>query len=175
MAKNHYHQGKYRVKNKDKYVNPKGVNNVVYRSSWERMLCAWCDNNSGVKKWGSEEVVVPYINKLDGKPHRYFIDFYLEMENGDKYLVEVKPKAQTKAPERKKGKSEKRLLEEISTYTTNVSKWETAVKYAEKRGARFVIWTEIELQNLGLQLQVSKKFRYTRYANKKLKKHHAGG
>lgn len=164
-----FYKGKYKPINKAKYINPKNLNNIVYRSSWELMLMKWLDKNSQVASWGSEEIILPYISKVDGRQHRYFLDFYIKFTNGKVYLVEVKPKHQTIAPVAKKGKTKERLLKEATTYATNISKWEAARNYATKKGAEFHIWTEDHLSELGLKMQVSKKFRYVKYANKKQK------
>jgi len=47
-----FHQGKYVVKNKDKYVGD--VKNVIYRSGWEKKVFLRLDINPNVLKWGSE-------------------------------------------------------------------------------------------------------------------------
>ena len=45
-------------KNPKKYLGDH--TKVVYRSLWERRFMVFCDSNSSVISWGSEEVVVPY-------------------------------------------------------------------------------------------------------------------
>ena len=53
------YSGRYKVKNPSKY---KGDHtNVIYRSMWEKYAFKWCDNNSNVVEWSSEEVVIPYL------------------------------------------------------------------------------------------------------------------
>ena len=51
-------KGKYRVKCREKYVGD--VDNVVYRSSWERNTFAFLDTNPKVMKWASAEIWIPY-------------------------------------------------------------------------------------------------------------------
>ena len=73
--------------------------NIIYRSLWERKFMTFCDNNSSVIEWGSEEVVIPYRSPLDGKVHRYYVDFYIKVRTTKneikEYLIEIKPKKQT--------------------------------------------------------------------------------
>ena len=93
MAK--YHQGKYNIKIPNKYSGD--PTNVVYRSSWELKFMNWCDNNSSVLSWSSEETIVPYRSPIDMKLHRYFLDFKIKVNSNDgikTYLVEIKPSSQ---------------------------------------------------------------------------------
>ena len=89
------YKGKYKVINYKKYIgDPTGV---IYRSLWERKVMVYFDNRKEVKRWSSEEIVIPYRNPFDGKIHRYFPDFYCERvdpETGKivKEIIEVKPK-----------------------------------------------------------------------------------
>lgn len=169
---NRFYQGRYKPKNPKKYINQKNLGNIIYRSSWELFLMKWCDNNQEVVSWGAEEVIIPYISKVDGKQHRYFLDAYIKFKSGQIYLVEVKPKYQTSEP-KIEGKTKKRLLQEMTTYAVNISKWEAATAYAIKNNAKFVIWTEDELNKMGMKLNTSKSFRYAKYAKKKGKRNGA--
>lgn len=108
----------------------------------------WCDKNPNVLKWGSESVIVPYYSPLDNKMHRYFVDNVLVIKEGTaikKYLVEIKPFAQTKAPKKHGNKKASTLLYEEATWTVNQAKWEAATKYAQANGWEFLILTEKEL------------------------------
>lgn len=140
------HKGKYRVKNPDKYIGNADV--VTYRSSWERAAFLWCDRTVNVKKWSSEEVVIPYRYAVDERTHRYFVDLYLEMSNGDKWIIEIKPSKETRPP--KKGKNHKRYLQESVTYIKNRNKWKAAEEFAKKQGWRFAIWDEHFLKKAGI-------------------------
>lgn len=144
------YSGNYYPSNPAKYKGK--VDRIVYRSSWERLLFAWCDECPDVKFWSSEETVVPYVCSTDNKVHRYFVDCVVEFHSGRKLLIEVKPKCQTVKPVMKKGKKQRTFLMEAFTYTKNVSKWNAAQKYAEKHNMSFQIWTEDTLRNLGIKV-----------------------
>lgn len=142
----HFHQGIYKPINPEKYHGD--VNNIIYRSGWERSAMKWFDNHPSVIKWASEELVIPYICPTDNKPHRYFIDFVVKIRNAkgeDKiYIVEVKPEAQTREP-KYPGKNTQRFLTETLTYVKNCAKWAAAEEYAAKRGWQFIKLTEYDL------------------------------
>lgn len=161
------YKGRYKPKNPSKYAGDS--NNVVYRSMWERHVMKWCDDNSNVTAWVSEEVVIPYICQTDKKPHRYFMDFAIQFADGKKILVEVKPYKETQKPEKKQGKRRQTLLKEGMTYIKNQSKWHAAKEYALDRGWRFEIWTEKELTAMGIMPKSTQKPK-GKYAFKPLKK-----
>jgi hypothetical protein len=78
------------------------TSNIIMRSSWETKFAIWCDKNPQIIKWSSEETIVPYVSPIDGKTHRYFIDFKIQTASKKTYLVEIKPMKQTLPPEGKK-------------------------------------------------------------------------
>lgn len=141
-----YHQGRYIPQHPQKYRGD--VNNIIFRSSWERKFFMWCDMNSSVLEWSSEEIVIPYICQTDNKHHRYFLDAHVKIRDSKgnilTYLVEIKPFAQTQPP-KFPGKQTKRYLTEAETFIKNQSKWDAAKKFAEKNGVQFIILTEKEL------------------------------
>ena len=157
------YKGRYKPKNPEKYAG--NVDDVVYRSMWERHVMRWCDDNPDVISWVSEEVIIPYICETDNRPHRYFMDFAIQFVDGTKLLVEVKPAKETKAPVKKQGKSRKTVLNEGMTYIKNQSKWKAASQFAKKQGWIFEIWTEHELTKLGIMPKSTQKPR----AKKQLK------
>jgi hypothetical protein len=53
-----YYSGSFKPKNREKYAGD--VSAIKYRSMWERQVFRWCDENSSVAKWSSEEIVIPY-------------------------------------------------------------------------------------------------------------------
>ena len=55
-----YAQGKYQIKNPEKYVGRKFP---TYRSSWEFTFCNFCDNNPAIIQWASEPFMIPYDRK----------------------------------------------------------------------------------------------------------------
>jgi hypothetical protein len=120
----------------------------VFRSGLELKFFRFCDANPNVVKWGSECVTVPYYDKVQQKNRTYYIDNYVVIKEGDKlvkYLVEVKPSKQTKAPNPKSRMKKSSLLFEQAQFLTNTCKWDAAKEYASKIGAKFIIITEKEL------------------------------
>lgn len=143
---NKFYQGRYKVKNPKKYLGD--YTKVIFRSGWELKMFIWCDTNSKVLRWSSEEVVIPYISPFDGRYHRYFTDIYYEEydSNGKivKRVCEVKPYKQTMPP--KKGKRMSKYYEsQLKTYIINQEKWKAAAKYCKERDMKFVLITEKEL------------------------------
>lgn len=143
------YRGKYKVKKPQKYEGD--FTNVVYRSLWERQFFRWCEANDEVVRWSSESVVIPYICKSDGKPHRYFMDVKVKFTSGKTVLIEIKPEIQTQPPKKQTRKT-KKYLNEVMTYAKNISKWEAAEKYSARRGWEFKIFTEKTLKSLGIRL-----------------------
>lgn len=143
------YKGKFRPKNKEKYKGD--YNDINYRSLWERQAFRWLDTNPHIISWSSETIIVPYRCKTDNKVHRYFVDLKFTTKKGDTFLIEIKPKAQTKPPENKNRKT-KKYLNEVMTYVKNESKWKAAKEYAADRGWKFDIWTEDTLKSLGIKL-----------------------
>ena len=137
-----FKKGPYNIKNPRKYL---GKTLPFCRSSWEFSFCAHCDNSPSVAKWASECFAIKYYDPVQHKVRRYFIDFYMETINGDKFVVEVKPKRQTMKPRMGKNKSKKTMLYEAQTWATNQAKWKSAVKFCEERGFTFKLITEKEL------------------------------
>ena len=146
-----YIQGYYILQNPEKYIgNP---NEIIYRSSYERRFCFYCDLNPKILKWGSEVVTIPYKDYL-GKKHQYYIDFYVELENKlnmdihKRLLIEIKPLKETNPPNRPgnyNAKALERYKNELETYYKNLAKWDAAKKYAKKHGMEFIIITEKHL------------------------------
>ena len=141
------YKGKYKPMNPKKYKGD--PTQVIYRSLWERKLMVYCDKNTSVIEWGSEEIIIPYRSPKDGRIHRYFPDFYMKVKEANgkiqSYLVEVKPKKQTECPKPRRVKT-KAYLSEVMTYATNAAKWESAIEYCDDRGWKFKLITEHELE-----------------------------
>lgn len=145
-------RSQYILENRNKY---KGANpdNIICRSSWERSVCKFFDNSPSVVAWSSESVMVRYLNILDNKYHRYYIDFAVEMKSGKRFLIEVKPHAQTQPPKLPaSGRKTKSFLDAQKTFVVNKCKWKAAQEYAERNGVDFVIWTEHVLKKIGIQI-----------------------
>lgn len=143
------YSGRYKPKNIRKYEGD--VNNIKYRSLWERQVFRWCDSNPAIIGWNSEEVVVRYRCKTDGKMHRYFTDLFIRRKDGKKFLIEIKPKNQT-VPPKQGARKTKKYLKEVMTYAKNISKWEAAKRFAEHNDMTFEVWTEETIKSLGIKL-----------------------
>ena len=141
-----FRQGRYIPNNPEKYRG--NINNIVFRSSWERDFCRFLDGNPNVIEWASEEVAIPYIKPTDKKVHRYFPDFWIKYKTVDgktkQELIEVKPANQTRTP-RTVGKRKKQQLVEQITYAINLAKWKACSDFCNKYGITFRILTEREL------------------------------
>lgn len=144
MAK--YHQGIFRPINPHKYEGD--ATNIIYRSGWELKLFSYLDRHPQVKRWSSEEVIIPYISPIDNKRHRYFMDAKVVLDRGngltETWLIEVKPKKQTQPPAVKE-KPNKQYITEVKTWGINSAKWQAAESYCNTRGWKFVIFTEDHL------------------------------
>jgi len=140
------YKGRYTPKNPKKYKGDH--HNIVYRSLWERKFMVYCDNSDNILEWGSEEIIIPYLSPWDGKLHRYFPDFYIKVRqasgNIKKFIIEVKPKKQTRPPEPVHRKT-KKWLNEVKTYSINEAKWKSASEWCSNNDMEFKILTEDEL------------------------------
>lgn len=140
-----YKQGLYTPTNSHKYT---GRGNPRYLSGWELKFFRWCDNNPNVVEWSSENVVIPYVNPLTGRTHRYMVDNRVVIKEGNKtvkYLIEIKPSKQTRKPTSHGNKKQSTLLYENVEYIRNQAKWKAAKTWCDKHGYKFQIITENEL------------------------------
>lgn len=139
-----FKQGIFKPKNPEKFMGEY----AIFRSSYERRFFLWADKNPNVLEWSSEQIVIPYKSPLDNRIHRYYIDAYMVLKEGDvikKYLIEIKPYSQTQPPKPSKRKKKETVLYENIQWQINNAKWESAKKFAESKGAKFIILTENEL------------------------------
>lgn len=140
-------KGFFRPRNPKKYVG--NTQNIIYRSSFELQLMRQFDDDPDVISWASEELAIPYYNKVKKRPARYFPDFVVKkkINNGEKILcIEVKPFNQTIAPKPSKGnRSKRRFINESLTFQMNTDKWEAAKEFCERQGWEFIIMTENEI------------------------------
>jgi hypothetical protein len=108
-------------------------------SSWELRAFQFLDVNPHVKKWASEEIVIPYFNPLKAKVCKYYPDLYMEYVDKDgnyqKYLVEIKP-------EKEKTLTKKSTLYDKAMIVQNQAKWEAAEQFCEQHGLEFMVLTE---------------------------------
>lgn len=137
MAK--YAQGKYHVKNPEKYM---GKRSPSYRSSWEFTFMSFCDNNPAVLNWSSESIKIPYFNPVLGKQTIYVPDFLVvyEDKNSRKHteLVEIKPSTETTMESAKSYKD--KLMVAI-----NMAKWAAADSWCKANNMRFRVITEYDI------------------------------
>jgi len=140
------YSGTFRPSNPQKYVGD--YKNIIYRSSWECRVMNWLDKNPNIISWASEEIIIPYKSPVDGRMHRYFPDFVVKVRNQDgktkTMMLEVKPKKQTKEPEKKK-RVTKQYIQEVVTWGVNQAKWQAATEYCLDRGWEFKLITEDHL------------------------------
>jgi hypothetical protein len=118
---------------------------IIYRSSWERKFCLYCERHPEIIQWSSESLSIKYFNPIDEKYHTYFPDFLVKTGDGKTIIVEVKPKAQLQKPNLPKRKTPKQIESykwAYSTYITNMSKKKYAEEYAKSRGWDYMIVTE---------------------------------
>lgn len=134
-----FKQGPFYPKYPEKCLNKPGE--VVYRSKLELDFMMMCERNPNVFKWASEKIVVPYYNSGKGRDARYFVDFFVELTDGRRFLFEVKPYKEASvirdpsllAKRMAKSKAKKStLLIEAFNATQNREKWEAAISYARK-------------------------------------------
>ena len=165
-----YYQGQFYPRHPEKCLNYNHKlwdreQPITYRSSWEQILCNFCDIEVNVLAWGSEVVEIPYYSEIDGKNHKYILDFLMIVRKKDgtlgKWAVEVKPDSQAayldkfgnvvypQAPKRKTQKALAKWQEKCQVIRRNGEKWEAAKRWANKRGFTFCIKTENEIFGLG--------------------------
>ena len=140
------YSGLYKPSNPRKYRgNP---SRIVYRSLWEKKYMKYCDTTPGILEWGSEEIIIPYISPIDKRPHRYYPDFYIKVREKSgkisKYIIEIKPKKQTKPPY-DKDKRTAAYRRAVLTFAKNRAKWDAAQDFCEDRQMKFLILTEDHL------------------------------
>ena len=138
MAK--YAQGKYSIKNPEKYM---GRGAPTYRSSWEFAFMQFCDNNPAVTNWTSEGLKIPYFNPVSGKNTIYVPDFLMVYVDatGQQHaeVVEVKPKKETTLEDA--GRSPRAQAAAI----LNMAKWEAARAWCRAHNLTFRVVTESDI------------------------------
>lgn len=141
-----FRQGIFAPKNSHKFI---GKENPIYRSSWELKFFRWADCNENVIKWGSENVIIPYVSPIDKRVHRYFVDNFILFKDSNndvkKFLIEIKPSVQVTQPIITSTKKKSTLIYEQKTWVINQAKWESAKRWARDRNCEFLILTEKEL------------------------------
>ena len=108
----------------------------------------YCDHTASILEWGSEEIIIPYRSPIDNRVHRYYPDFYIKVREKSgrisKYIIEIKPKKQTKPPYGK-DKRTAAYKKEALTFAKNRAKWNAAEEFCDDRQMKFLILTEDHL------------------------------
>ena len=86
----------------------------------------------------------------NGKKMGKSLDNFIDLEqffNGThkKFIIEVKPKAQCKEPNKTPKRKTRKWYKEVQTWGINQAKWKSATDYCENRGMEFKILTEDHL------------------------------
>ena len=141
------YKGRYKPINPSKYKG--NSSQVIYSSLWERKLMVYCDNTDAILEWGSEEVIIPYRSPWDGRIHRYFPDFYIKVKQSSgvtkKFIIEVKPKYQTKQPVKNPKRKTKKWYKDVQNWGINSAKWKSATEFCKDQNMEFKILTEDHL------------------------------
>ena len=129
-----------------KPLNPNKYNGqvpIVFKSQLEYLAMRYLDSNPSIMSWSYESQSIKYFDKIRNKVRRYFIDFVAIAKIGNvkkTIWLEIKSKDETKPPKNKKN------TDALSTYVTNMCKWESASKLAKSKGYQFQILTEEQLK-----------------------------
>jgi TnsA endonuclease N terminal len=134
-----YAQGKYQIKNLEKYM---GKRLPTYRSSWEFTFCQFCDNNPAVLHWASEAIQIPYRNPVSGKQTVYVPDFLIVYTDANQRqhteIIEIKPLKEA-TMETAKSYRDKLMV------AINLAKWAAADNWARANNMKFRVVTEFDI------------------------------
>ena len=165
-----YNSGNYIPVNKDKVIRFNKDGGVYYRSGWERIIMKYLDAKPEIIKWGAECISIPYqMQHFENgmsviKNHTYYSDFYYEIKSGDNIdcvVVEVKPKKEynmaialkegkLSVPDAGGVKKLKNFEYDVKMAYKNLNKWETIIKFCNKKGYKFIIITEDHLKKFNV-------------------------
>jgi len=133
-----FYQGQYEVKNPKKYLGSKVP---YFRSSWEKTLMEFFDNNSSILGWASESHRIPYVHPITKKITTYVPDFFVVYKNAQGITVaemlEVKPSSQILENAKKKS--------DVVQGIINQEKWKMAKQWCDQQGIGFRVVTEKEI------------------------------
>jgi len=137
MAK--YAQGKYTVKNPEKYI---GKRSPTYRSSWEFTFMSFCDNNPAIINWASEAISIPYFNPVKGRQTIYVPDFLVVYVDANQKqhteIVEIKPSTEV-TMESARSYRDKLMV------AMNMAKWAAADSFCRAQNMKFRVITEHDI------------------------------
>ncbi len=126
--KSRYETDYFSLPQVNKYV---GKYRPIYMSSLERKFMMWCELSPSVKAWNCEPFAIGYAkgNEMEGfRQGNYYIDFVVDLVDGGRWLVEVKPISQT--------------IKGSRDFDINMRKWNAAIQYVKANGLKFLIVTE---------------------------------
>jgi len=134
-----YAQGRYTIKNTDKYV---GRKEPTYRSSWEWSFMTFCDNNPNILQWASEPFMIPYRNPFTGRNTIYVPDFMIvyvdRSSQRHSEVIEVKPHKETSM-------ESARSVRDRAAVALNQAKWAAAHAWCSNFGMKFRVVTEDQI------------------------------
>ena len=103
----------------------------------------FCDSNTGIHKWASEAVQIPYRDPLTGRQTVYVPDFFIQyVDKNNKMiveLIEIKPASQTILERVGKNKYNQ------AQFIKNQAKWQAANMWCKQQGLRFRILNENDI------------------------------
>ena len=105
--------------------------------------------------WSSEEVVIPYLWDVDKRYHRYFVDLKVKFNNGETWLIEIKPDKQTRPPAYQ-GRKTKRYISESMDYVKNQNKWKAADKFCKRSWLEVCCMDRNTLERMGIKPKSTK-------------------
>jgi len=140
----HYAQGRFSLKNPNKYM---GMKDPLYRSSWEFAFMKFCDESPSIARWASEAVKIPYRNPLIGRYTIYVPDFFINYvdKGGQPHaeIIEIKP--QNQSIKEKVGRN----ANNQASYILNRAKWEAATVWCRQKGLKFRVINETDIFHQG--------------------------
>ena len=102
----------------------------------------YLDSSPEVKSWSYESVIIPYVSNVrTGKKRNYYPDFSVDMKDGTRYIVEIKPS---------KKLSQALIKKKIAA----------AESWCRDHSITYKILTEIELKDMGLILLIILQVKY---------------
>jgi hypothetical protein len=147
LTRTSHHANYFIPKNTYKYIGD--FDKIIFRSSWEKRVFIFLDENPHIIGWASEPFPIPYMKPIlvNGKASmrkaNYFPDIYVEFidshGNEKRQLIEIKPEKQTKPSKSKKPTIK---LQENYAYAVNTAKWSAATAWCSQHGIEFIIATE---------------------------------
>lgn len=141
-------QGYYPIHESKKYS---GKGPVIYRSSWEKLFCDYCEKSDDIVSWSSESIGIPYFDTISENERTYYPDFLIKTKNDLIILIEIKPEKQLKFPPKPKKEGTKKYenyLKLCQVVQTNLNKIKAANFLCANKGWVFRIITETFIEKL---------------------------